>query len=87
MITLEQKLKIASKPFIKPTEASKLMGTNYKSFKPEWDNMIVYLENKNNHRIPIWGVPTKLVLEYFGIDIHDFEYALEMERKLKESEK
>lgn len=44
--------------------------------------MIKTLESQTGHSFGPWGVPKKMCLDYFGIDIEDLRINAEAEKKV-----
>ena len=77
-----EKYELAKKPFLKKFDLMRILGTNTTYLSPFWNEMIKTLESQTGHSFGPWGVPKKMCLDYFGIDIEDLRINAEAEKKV-----
>lgn len=69
MLSIDEQIKICSKHHLNIGDAMKLMSASREKLKPVWERMVLeYTKQVNDPMVVNWGVPTKFVLDYFGID-------------------
>lgn len=84
MSTAVQKLLIASKPFIKKTNAREVIGCNHQAICELWNSVCEDYEHEYGP-VPSYGIPTTYFLEKAHISRDELALAVETEKKFNAS--